>query len=592
MASFTLHGIPVSRGISIGRAHLLTPAALDVKHYLVPEEQVEAEVQRLQHAIAEVHRGLQALWTELPKDAPTELGAFIDVHALILSDPMISEAPLDIIRTRHYNAEWALVTQIDELSSQFDEIEDEYLRERKHDIQQVAERVLKVLMGTALEIPPPLAGEDQATPQMIVVAHDISPADMLAFRDRAGEAQAFVGFVTDVGGQNSHTAIVARSLDIPAVVGMSQASRLIEQDDWVIIDGDAGVVICNPSQLVLEQYRARQAALIKARKRLLKLKKTPAVTKDGTAVTLLANIELPDDCPAALDAGASGVGLFRSEFLFMGRSHGLGHGLKIPSEDEQFEQYRKAVVAMKGRPVTIRTLDVGADKPLDPTEHTALNPALGLRAIRYCLAEPQLFLTQLRAILRASAYGKVRILIPMLAHAFEIDQTLTMIEQAKAQLREENVKYDPGVEVGAMIEIPAAALALPMFVKRMHFLSIGTNDLIQYLLAIDRVDYEVAHLYNPLHPAVLNLIAQTIATGQKAGLDVAVCGEMAGDTKLTRLLLGMGLREFSMHPAQLLSVKQEILNSDLSAITTRTRRILRSIEPNEIASAVEQLQTL
>ena len=591
MASFTLHGIPVSRGISIGRAHLLTPAALDVKHYLVPEEQVEAEVARLQHAIAEVHRGLQALWTELPKDAPTELGAFIDVHALILSDPMISEAPLDIIRTRHYNAEWALVTQIDELSAQFDEIEDEYLRERKHDIQQVAERVLKVLMGTALEIPPPLAGEDHAPPQMIVVAHDISPADMLAFRDRDGATRSFIGFVTDVGGQNSHTAIVARSLDIPAVVGMSQASRLVEQDDWVIIDGDAGVVICNPSQLVLEQYRARQAALIKARKRLLKLKKTPAVTKDGTPVTLLANIELPDDCTAALDAGAMGVGLFRSEFLFMGRG-GLGNALRIPSEDEQFEQYRKAVVAMKGRPVTIRTLDVGADKPLDPTEHTALNPALGLRAIRYCLAEPQLFLTQLRAILRASCYGKVRILIPMLAHAFEIDQTLAMIEQAKAQLRAENLKYDPSVEVGAMIEIPAAALALPMFVKRMNFLSIGTNDLIQYTLAIDRVDYEVAHLYNPLHPAVLMLIAQTIATGQKAGLDVAVCGEMAGDTKLTRLLLGMGLREFSMHPAQLLSVKQEILNSDLSAITTRTRRILRSIEPNEIASAVEQLQTL
>ncbi len=585
MASFTLHGIPVSRGISIGRAHLLTPAALDVKHYLVPEEQVEAEVTRLQHAIAEVHRGLQALWTELPKDAPTELGAFIDVHALILSDPMISEAPLDIIRSRHYNAEWALVTQIDELSSQFDEIEDEYLRERKHDIQQVAERVLKVLMGTALAIvPPPASGEEHAPPSMIVVAHDISPADMLAFRDRS-----FAGFVTDVGGQNSHTAIVARSLDIPAVVGMSQASRLVEQDDWVIIDGDAGVVICNPSQLVLEQYRARQAAMTKARKRLLKLKKTPAVTKDGTAITLLANIELPDDCPAALDAGANGVGLFRSEFLFMGRGANV---LKVPGEDEQFEQYRKAVVAMKGRPVTIRTLDVGADKPLDTTEHTALNPALGLRAIRYCLAEPQLFLTQLRAILRASAFGKVRILIPMLAHAFEIDQTLSMIEQAKQQLREEGVKYDEGVEVGAMIEIPAAALALPMFVRRMHFLSIGTNDLIQYTLAIDRVDYEVAHLYNPLHPAVLMLIAQTIAIGQKAGLDVAVCGEMAGDVKLTRLLLGMGLREFSMHPAQLLAVKQEILNSDLAAITSRTRRILRSIEPNEIATAVEQLQSL
>lgn len=589
MASFLLHGIPVSRGIAIGRAHLLTPAALDVKHYLVPEEQVEAEVRRLQDAIAAVHRNLQELWTDLPKDAPTELGAFIDVHALILSDPMISEAPLDIIRARHYNAEWALVTQIDELSAQFDEIEDEYLRERKHDIQQVAERVLKALTGTALSVPPIFVDPDQPPPQMIVVAHDISPADMLAFRDRPGVPRSFIGFVTDVGGQNSHTAIVARSLDIPAVVGMDQASRLVEQDDWVIVDGDAGVVICNPSQLVLEQYRERQAALARARKRLLKLKKTPAVTRDGTPVTLLANIELPDDCPAALDSGAHGVGLFRSEFLFMGRG---AQALRIPSEDEQFEQYRKAVLAMKGRAVTIRTLDVGADKPLDQGEQTALNPALGLRAIRYCLAEPQMFLTQLRAILRASAFGKVRILIPMLAHAFEIDQTLNMIEQAKAQLRDERIKYDEGIEVGAMIEIPAAALALPLFVRRMDFLSIGTNDLIQYLLAIDRVDYEVAHLYNPLHPAVLGLIASTIATGHKAGLDVAVCGEMAGDARFTRLLLGMGLREFSMHPSQLLAVKQEILNTDLAAVTTRTRRILRAMEPGEIASAVEQLQTL
>jgi phosphotransferase system enzyme I (PtsI) len=585
MASFTLHGIPVSRGISIGRAHLLTPAALDVKHYLVPEEQVEAEVGRLQDAIGEVHRNLQALWTDLPKDAPAELGAFIDVHVMILSDPMISEAPLDIIRARHYNAEWALVTQIDELSAQFDEIEDPYLRERKQDIQQVAERVLKLLMGTELHAPPAAPqGEDHFQPQMIVVAHDISPADMLAFRDRS-----FVGFVTDVGGQNSHTAIVARSLDIPAAVGMSQASRLIEQDDWVIVDGDAGVVIANPSALVLEQYRARQTALMKARKRLLKLKKTPAVTRDGTAITLLANIELPEDCGPALEAGAAGVGLFRSEFLFMGRG---AQGLRVPDEDEQFEQYRKAVAAMKGRPVTIRTLDVGADKPLDQAEHTALNPALGLRAIRYCLAEPQLFLTQLRAILRASAFGKVRILIPMLAHAFEIDQTLNMIAQAKHQLREQSIKFDEEVEVGAMIEIPAAALALPMFVKRMDFLSIGTNDLIQYTLAIDRVDYEVAHLYNPLHPAVLQLIAMTIDAGRKAGIDVAVCGEMAGDIKMTRLLLGMGLREFSMHPAQLLAVKQEILASDLEALAPRTKRILRAMEPAAIAEAVEQLQTL
>ncbi|MTW05990.1 phosphoenolpyruvate--protein phosphotransferase [Pseudoduganella ginsengisoli] len=581
MASFSLHGIPVSRGIAIGRAHLLAPAALDVKHYLVQEEHLEAEVTRLREALATVHRELQTLWNDLPKDAPTELGAFIDVHALILSDPMISEAPLDIIRTRHYNAEWALLTQIDELSAQFDEIEDPYLRERKADIQQVAERVLKVLMGTE-----PLPVQDDDDPdgfkaQMIVVAHDISPADMLKFRDRS-----FIGFITDVGGQNSHTAIVARSLDIPAAVGMSQASTLIEQDDWVIIDGDTGVVIANPSALVLDQYRERQLQQQRARKKLQKLKKTASVTKDGTAITLLANIELPEDCEAAMEAGAHGVGLFRSEFLFMGRAG------SIPSEDEQFEQYRKAAEMMKGRVVTIRTLDLGADKPLDQADHTALNPALGLRAIRYCLAEPQLFLSQLRAILRASVYGKVRILIPMLAHAFEIDQALAMIEQAKGQLREAGLPYDATVEVGAMIEIPAAALSLPMFVKRMDFLSIGTNDLIQYTLAIDRVDYEVAHLYNPLHPAVLQLIAMTIAAGHKAGIDVAVCGEMAGDVKLTRLLLGMGLREFSMHPAQLLAVKQEILNSDLGLIMPQTRKILRAVEPNAIADAVQALQAL
>src|SRR5437899_4167533 len=371
MASFSLHGIPVSRGIAIGRAHLLTPAALDVKHYLVAQELVEAEVGRLQQAIITVHKELQTIWSELPQDAPAELGAFIDVHALILSDPMLSEAPLDIIRSRHYNAEWALVTQIDELTAQFDEVEDPYLRERKADIRQIAERVLKVLTGSATVLPQ--SGEDEASAQMIVVAHDISPADMLQFRDRA-----FSGFITDVGGQNSHTAIVARSLNIPAAIGLANASTLIGQDDWIIIDGDAGVVVVDPMPLVLAEYRERQAKLLRERKKLAKLKKMPGITLDGTAITLQANIELPEDCAAALEGGASGVGLFRSEFLFMGRT---GHAHKLPSEDEQFEAYRKAVVAMKGRPVTIRTLDIGADKPLDPSEHTALNPALGLRAI-------------------------------------------------------------------------------------------------------------------------------------------------------------------------------------------------------------------
>jgi phosphotransferase system enzyme I (PtsI) len=570
MASFTLQGIPVSRGITIGRAHLLRPAALDVQHYLIAQEQVEAEVQRLQLAIAQVHKELQTIWSDLPADAPTELGAFLDVHALILSDPMISDAPLDIIRNRHYNAEWALVTQIDVLSAQFDEIEDDYLRERKADIQQVAERVLKVLTGSAHSLPRS-SGVDERNANMIVVARDISPADMMQFRD-----VAFTGFVTDEGGQNSHTAIVSRSLGIPAVVGLGNASRLIEQDDWLIIDSDAGVVIVAPSAQVIGQYRNRQAILIKLRKKLVRLKKTPAITQDGTEITLLANIELPQDAVAALDAGASGVGLFRSEFLFMGRT---GQDHQLPTEDEQFIAYRDAVTAMKGRPVTIRTLDVGADKPMDTTEHNILNPALGLRAIRYCLKEPQIFLTQLRAILRASAFGTVHILIPMMAHAFEIDQSLAMIEQAKAELLQENRRFDDRIAVGAMIEVPAAALSLPMFVKKLDFLSIGTNDLIQYTLAIDRADHEVAHLYSDTHPAILQLLDMTVSAAQKAGIPVAICGGMAGDARLTRLLIGMGFRELSMPAALLPEVKQEILNADISALQPYVKKILRSYDP-------------
>lgn len=582
MTSFTLHGIPVSRGIAIGRAHILAPAALDVQHYLIADDQVEVEVARLQCAITAVHAELQTIWNDLPKDAPAELGAFIDVHALILSDPMISEMPLDIIRSRNYNAEWALVTQIEELSSQFEEIEDTYLRERKADIQQVGERVLKALTGSANFLPKVDTAEGVAS--MIVVAHDISPADMLQFRDRA-----FSGFITDVGGQNSHTAIVARSLDIPATVGVSHASTLIEQGDWLIIDGDAGVVVVAPTSVVLDQYREKQARQMRERKKLGKLKKMPSLTLDGTTITLLANIEFPDDCAHAMDAGAHGIGLFRSEFLFMGRT---GHAHKLPSEDEQFESYKKAVIAMKGRPVTIRTLDIGADKPMDFAEQTALNPALGLRAIRFCLSEPQMFMTQLRAILRASAFGPIKLLVPMLAHAFEIDQTLLMIAQAKAQLREEKIKFDPILPIGAMIEIPAAALTLPLFIKRLDFLSIGTNDLIQYTLAIDRVDHEVAHLYNPLHPAVLYLLSTTIAIAAKAGIEISVCGEMAGDIQMTRLLLGMGLREFSMHPSQLLAVKNEILNSDLNVLIPATRKITRLYEPQAITEAVERLRLL
>lgn len=581
MASFTLQGIPVSRGVTIGRAHLLRPAAMDVKHYLIAQEQVEAEVRRLQAAIAQVQLELQTIWADLPTDAPTELGAFLDVHALILSDPMVSEAPLDIIRSRHYNAEWALVTQVDVLSAQFDEIEDEYLRERKADIQQVAERVLKVLTGTSHQLPRSI-GVDERNANMIVVAKDISPADMMQFRDAA-----FTGFVTDEGGPNSHTAIVSRSLGIPAVVGLGNASHLIVQDDWLIIDSDAGVVIVAPSPLVIAQYRDRQAALLKARKKLHKLKKTPAVSLDGIEVTLLANIELPEDAHAAMEAGASGVGLFRSEFLFMGRT---GVETQLPSEEEQFIAYKQAVQTMKGKPVTIRTLDVGADKPLDHNEHNILNPALGLRAIRYCLKEPQIFLTQLRAILRASAFGRVHILIPMIAHAFEIDQSLAMIQQAKDGLRSEGVAFDDDIPVGAMIEIPAAALSLPMFVKKLNFLSIGTNDLIQYTLAIDRADHEVAHLYNDTHPAILQLLDMTVSAANKANIPVAICGGMAGDIKLTRLLIAMGFRELSMPSALLPEIKQEILNTNIAELEPSAKKILRSYDPRQVQELLHGMQ--
>ncbi len=578
---FTLHGIPVSRGIAIGRAHMLARAALDVSHYLVDEDKLDAEVERLRSARAAVRGELVALKRDLPADAPEEMGAFLDVHAMILDDALLSQVPETLIRTRRYNAEWALTTQLEELIRQFGEIEDEYLRERKADIEQVVERILKVLAGAPALAPAPVAVGCDPDAGMIVVAHDIAPADMLQFR-----GQTFAGFVTDLGGRTSHTAIVARSLDIPAAVGVHNASALIRQDDVIVIDGDNGIVIVDPSDVILEEYRHRRSEGELQKKRLERLRHTPTVTLDGTQIDLLANIEMPEDAAAAVKAGAVGVGLFRSEFLFMNRRGAL------PDEEEQFRAYRTAVESMQGLPVTIRTIDIGADKPLDIRDdvfETAPNPALGLRAIRWSLSEPAMFLTQLRALLRASAFGPVKILVPMLAHAREIDQTLDLLARAKASLDADGIAYDPTVKVGAMIEIPAAVLILPVFLRRMDFLSIGTNDLIQYTLAIDRADNAVAHLYDPLHPAVLQLIARTIREGHQAGKPVSVCGEMAGDSAMTRLLLGMGLTEFSMHPSQLLSVKQQILRSDRPRLMREADRLLHTCEPTEIQDALGAL---
>jgi phosphoenolpyruvate-protein phosphotransferase (PTS system enzyme I) len=581
--SFSLHGIPVSRGIAIGRAYLIAPAALDVDHYLVEPPQIEGEIVRFRAALQAVHNELERLSEDLAADAPSEVGAFIHVHTMILNDAMLVQETIDLVRARRYNVEWALTEQLERLSRHFDDIEDEYLRERKADIRQVVERILKALAGAPSAAALVDGAHAHASEEMIVVAHDISPADMLQFK-----TQTFQGFVTDLGGRTSHTAIVARSLGIPAAVGVQHASALIRQDDLIIVDGDHGIVIVDPAPIVLEEYTYRQSEKVLEQKKLQRLKFSPTQTRCGTKIALSANIELPEDARAAVEAGAVGVGLFRTEFLFM------NHKDRLPAEEEQFEAYRQAVELMGGLPVTIRTIDVGADKPLDMLVggegfETATNPALGLRAIRWSLSEPQMFLTQLRAILRASALGQVKILIPMLAHAQEIDQTLYLIDEAKRQLDDAGLQYDPNVQVGAMIEIPAAAIALPLFLKRLDFLSIGTNDLIQYTLAIDRADNSVAHLYDPLHPAVLHLIAFTLREAKRAGVPISICGEMAGDPQLTRLLLGMGLTEFSMLPSQLLLVKQEILRADLRALERPVADVLAAFEPDDLQAALKCL---
>jgi phosphotransferase system enzyme I (PtsI) len=576
--NFVLHGYAVSGGITVGYAHLVATARLEVAHYEIAPDAVDAELARFDRAMQAAQADLQALKAHIPPDAPKEFEAFLDLHRMILNDSALSQAPRDVIRSRRANAEWALVQQMERLVERFDEIDDPYLRERKADVQHAVERVLKALMGGigSAALAEPAASEEQ---KLIVVAHDLSPADMILFK-----RHRFGGFVTDVGGVTSHTAIVARSLAIPAIVGLHHAFQTINEGELIIVDGERGLLVVDPDAIVLAEYRERQAELKAERQRLKRLKKTRATTEDGTPIELYANIELPQDMGEVLEAGAEGVGLFRTEFMFLNRKD-------LPSEDEQFEAYRQVAEGMQGKPVVLRTLDVGADKAMNGGDgsHVMPNPAMGLRAIRFCLAEPQMFLTQLRAILRASHHGTVRILLPMVAHAHEIDQTLTLISQAKAQLEERDQPYDRSVQIGGMIEIPAAALALPIFMRRLHFLSIGTNDLIQYTLAIDRTDDAVAHLYDPLHPAVLTLVANTIQTATRGGMPIAVCGEMAGDLQLTRLLLGLGLRNFSMHPSQLLPIKERILRTNLADVQPAAQRVLRNTDPAKTRELLARL---
>ena len=569
--SFTIHGIGVSGGIAIGHAQLVSHAQLEVAHYEISKARIPEEKARFDAAIVTARAELASLAQHIPVGAPAEFEAFLNLHLMILDDPTLSEAPKQLIETRQCNAEWALKLQMEALIEQFERIEDGYLRDRKSDVIQAVERVLKALIGR----PGQLLDRSMPEENSILVAHDLSPADVILFK-----GHQFASFITDVGGATSHTAIVARSLNIPSVVALHQARTLIRENEMLIVDGNNGVVIINPDRTVLAEYKLRLEQLDLERTKLKRLKKTRTTTLDGTSVELHANIELPDDVAGAKENGADGVGLFRTEFLYLNRGD-------FPDEDEQFEAYRRVVQEMNGRPVTIRTFDLGADKQIDAAERVAPNPALGLRAIRLCLAEPQMFHRQLRAILRASHYGKVRILIPMLSSAHEINQTLHLIDEARHSLDKDGIAFDRKVPVGGMIEIPAAALSLSTFTRKLDFLSVGTNDLIQYTLAIDRSDDAVAHLYDPLHPAVLNLVARIIRGANRVNVPVAVCGEMAGDVRLTRVLLGFGLRQFSMHPAHLLSVKQQVLKSDLGQAGALAQKMLRSDDPEKL----EQLLT-
>jgi phosphotransferase system enzyme I (PtsI) len=573
MTPFSLHGIGVSNGIAIGRAHLISNALLEVVQYDIDIKNIPHEVKRFEDAIAAVRTDLNKIKLQLPSDSPGELSAFIDTHIMILNDKSLSVLPKSIIENEKCNAEWAVKKQMDSVVNQFDQIEDQYLRERKQDVIQVVERVIKILLGHSNQIA--VKNKEKLT---ILVAHDISPADALHFKNHK-----YAAFITDGGGVTSHTAILSRSLNIPSIVALQNARALIRDNDLIIVDGTEGVVIVNPTQEIQNHYKKIQDSWDNEQEKLQRIKTKKSITKDGASIHLFANIEVPNDIVSVNASGASGIGLFRTEFLFMNRQD-------MPDEEEQFQAYKKVAEAMGKKPVTIRTLDSGADKQtaLD-NKKISPNPALGLRAIRLCLSEPKVFMTQLRAILRASQFGNIKILFPMLSSISELRQTKLILERAKASLRKEKVKFNEKILIGGMIEIPAAAISADIFAQELDFLSIGTNDLIQYALAIDRTDDAVSHLYNPLHPAVLKLIALTIKSAHKYKKSIAICGEMAGEPKLTKLLIAMGVEQLSMHPSHILSVKQQVLNSSIKNMKTSVVKLLNLNEVDKIETLLKKI---
>lgn len=576
--TLSLHGMGVSRGIAIGRVHIIERGRLDIPEYHIEKDQVETETRRLVDAVSLAKQQLRAIRDHIPAATSPDIAPFIDTHLLMLDDVVLTQEPLRLIKSAGHNAEWALQLQRDALMHVFDEMEDPYLRTRKDDVDHVVNRIQRILLKQK-----PLRHEepDSRLSGYVLIADDLTPADTVLM-----QLHGILAFVTEYGGPTSHTAILARSLVIPAIVGLHEAGRIAREDDMVIVDGNSGVMLVDPDEHSLRYYRKRQQEDRKYYAGLIRLKETPAKTLDDVPVRLHANVELPQDFEIVRQVGASGVGLYRTEFLYMNRE-------TPPEEEEHYETYLSVLDTMAGLPLTIRTVDLGADKQVDGGRQgggsVQANPALGLRAVRLCLKEPALFRPQLRAILRASAHGSIRLMIPMLSNMQETGQVLEMIDEIKMELGNQGVEFDEDIPVGAMIEVPAAAICADIFAGQLDFLSIGTNDLIQYTIAIDRVDDEVSYLYEPLHPAVLRLIRMTIDAGDRANIPVAMCGEMAGDIKFTQLLLGLGLREFSVHPTYLLEVKKNILESNLGRLSGIADAALQASTAADVEKLLEQL---
>ena len=572
-----LHGYAAGKGIAIGRAHLVVRGISELPQYHLPESELAGEAARFDSAVKATRKQLEQLRSAIPENAPAELGAFISLHLMLLGDVTLSREPADILQEQAINAEWALKIQTDRLSQQFDEIDDEYLRQRKQDMLQVVERIQKNLAGQSTE----LNLDANLLDDTILIAHDLSAADTLFFKD-----QRIEGFVTDIGGPTSHTAILGRSLNIPSVIGVGNARQLISEHEWVIVDGIQGVLIIDPDELVLAEYRLRLKHYRSRLRALNKIKKTAAATLDGEEIELFANIESADDVKALHNIGADGVGLLRTEFAYLNRD-------SLPEEDELYQLYSDIAKKLKGKPLTIRTVDLGVDKNprwfgTGGTPNGSLNPALGLTGIRLCHAEPVMFRTQMRAVLRAAVHGKLRIMFPMISSLSELKQSLTHLDTARKQLAERQEAFGE-LEVGCMIEIPSAALTVSSLLKWVDFVSVGTNDLIQYTLSVDRSDDAVSYLYQPAHPAIIRLLAHIIRTANRMGKGVSVCGEMAGDTKYTRMLLGLGLRKFSMNINNLLDVKDVVLHSHTERLENEMAKLIRNEDPDKMDALLKKL---